>query len=53
MEDIKLSIFQLQNGKSKTPEVFPDVIKLASGLNFDYGLAYFCGSFLSDGKRGT
>jgi hypothetical protein len=53
MEDIKLGIFQLQNGKSQSPEIFPDVIKFASRLNLNDGLAYFCGSFLFYSRRGT
>jgi hypothetical protein len=46
MEDIKLCIFQLQNGKSQSPEIFPDVIKFAGRLNLNDGLTYFRGSFL-------
>jgi hypothetical protein len=53
MEDIKLGILQLQNGKSQSPEIFPDVIKFASRLNLNDGFTYFGGSFLFYSKRGT
>jgi hypothetical protein len=53
MEDIKLSIFQLQNGKSQSPEILSDVIKFASRLNLDDGLAYFSGSVLFYSRRIT
>ena len=47
MEDIKLCILKIQNRQGQSPKVFPNVVKLASGLNLDNGFADFGRSFLS------